>query len=180
MAVFVLTRALRVLHKRTNGLLTIHTYDVYDVISYFTSAAFDPNGPKLDMDAPAARYWNVCASPSLRRRSTPWAIMHVGSLQVFAFLHTDAKGVGTSLVASADLFTPDGAVSTGSKLAEPTPPPVPPPTARPSSVPSRTPTVTPTDSPKFPETHLPSKSPTLSPTDAPVNLNGARCVCAMR
>jgi len=139
----------RVLHKRTNGLLTIHTYDVYDDISYFTSAAFDPNGPKLDMDAPAARYWNV-----------------------FAFLHTDAKGVGTSLVASADLFTPDGAVSTGSKLAEPTPPPVPPPTARPSSVPSRTPTVTPTDSPKFPETHLPSKSPTLSPTDAPVNLNG--------
>jgi uncharacterized protein YfaP (DUF2135 family) len=49
----------RVLHKRTNGQLTIHTYNVFDSDAYFTSAAFNPAGPKLDSEAATARYWNV-------------------------------------------------------------------------------------------------------------------------
>ena len=45
-----------------SGALQIHTYEVSAANNYFTNAAFDPNGPRLSGQSPAARYWNVRAA----------------------------------------------------------------------------------------------------------------------
>jgi len=139
----------KVLHKRMSGALQIHTYEVSAANNYFTNAAFDPNGPRLSGQSPAARYWNV-----------------------FALMHTEQRGVGISLVDTSDVFSPNGIISEASKALEPTPPPRPPPTPRPSDVPTRTPTRTPTDSPRHPETHPPTPTPTATPVDPPVSISG--------
>ena len=84
-------RAPRVLHKRMSGRLQIHTYEVSAADNYFTSAAFDPNGPRLDGNSQAARYWNVRArAPSARRSGAAQPVAWIGAVSMAAGLHAVA------------------------------------------------------------------------------------------
>jgi hypothetical protein len=86
-------RAPLVLHKRMNGALQIHTYEVSAANNYFTSAAFDPNGPRLDGNSQAARYWNVRArapSPRAIRRGAAQHVAWVGAASTAAGLRAVA------------------------------------------------------------------------------------------